>query len=292
MTNKELYSADYKKYVLSDLEKDACRLPAVKVGYLMRKLKRKARTFKLHPNPDDDFCNPEIGPNYGIVGDYVQHIIQQRRHTNPLLPEPVIVERLSNREYRILNGHHRWLAMCRLGIKRVPIELVNLTHEQEIVSAAERSDRHMCVSFDLDEVLTCDAAVCPADPPLPYPANRFLPQSIRLNVGRLAEKLHEMGFDIWIYTAGYLSSDEIVKLLSFHGIKADGIINGLKNKRVSSAVTNAFRQNYRYIVHPDNESVLWVETAAKAFESIEIDKTADWSAQIGEILQKKVNGLK
>ena len=44
----------------------------VKAGFLRRVLIRKALCRKLHPNPDDEFCDPGIGPNYGIISNYVK----------------------------------------------------------------------------------------------------------------------------------------------------------------------------------------------------------------------------
>ena len=31
---------------------------------------RSVSCSKLHPNPNDEFCDPEIGPNYSIISCY------------------------------------------------------------------------------------------------------------------------------------------------------------------------------------------------------------------------------
>ena len=46
----------------------------VRTGLLVRLLVRKALCKKLHPNPDDEFCSPDIGPNYRIISEYEQRI--------------------------------------------------------------------------------------------------------------------------------------------------------------------------------------------------------------------------
>ena len=42
----------------------------VKAGFLKRAFIKKAPCGKLHPNPNDEFCMPEIGPNYEIISRY------------------------------------------------------------------------------------------------------------------------------------------------------------------------------------------------------------------------------
>lgn len=42
----------------------------VRMPFLLRILTRVARTRTLHPNPDDEFCIPSIGPNYEIISRY------------------------------------------------------------------------------------------------------------------------------------------------------------------------------------------------------------------------------
>ena len=42
----------------------------VKTSLPVRLLVRKAACESLYPNPEDEFCVPEIGPNYGIISSY------------------------------------------------------------------------------------------------------------------------------------------------------------------------------------------------------------------------------
>ena len=42
----------------------------VKASLPRRVLQRYAACRKIHPNTEDEFCNPDIGPNYGIISGY------------------------------------------------------------------------------------------------------------------------------------------------------------------------------------------------------------------------------
>ena len=51
------------QFVTADIEKyDGIRMP-VKASILEKALVRKVSMDKLHPNPEDEFSMPEIGPN-------------------------------------------------------------------------------------------------------------------------------------------------------------------------------------------------------------------------------------
>ena len=42
----------------------------VKAGFLRRVFVKTAPCSKLHPNPNDEFCFPDIGPNEEIMAHY------------------------------------------------------------------------------------------------------------------------------------------------------------------------------------------------------------------------------
>ena len=42
----------------------------LKAGFLRMAFVRSVSCSKLHPNPNDEFCDPEIGPSYSIVSRY------------------------------------------------------------------------------------------------------------------------------------------------------------------------------------------------------------------------------
>ena len=92
--------------MLDDLAETAL-IPSVKAGYFTRLLTKKANPKKMHPNPRDEFSDPNIGPNDEIVHNYMDEMLNaQRIGINPRFGK-VIVEKLSKGGYRILNGHHR-----------------------------------------------------------------------------------------------------------------------------------------------------------------------------------------
>ena len=84
----------------------------VRTGLLVRLLVRKALCKKLHPNPDDEFCNPAIDPNNQIIQDYAEMF---RRRDPAVINNPIQVVRIYPEGYMILNGHHRWAASLKVG---------------------------------------------------------------------------------------------------------------------------------------------------------------------------------
>ena len=114
---------------------------------------RKISPFKLHPNPDDEFCNPKIGPNYQIISGYEQKIRSSLPYDIPPFDEPLIVQKITPGGYMLLNGHHRWAAARSCDMDPVPIKIVNLTSESDVQQMLSESDRTKRVTFDLDEVV-------------------------------------------------------------------------------------------------------------------------------------------
>ena len=125
----------------------------VKAGMLRRALIRWAPCASLHPNPDDEFCSPKVGPNYRIISEYMNSFRLARHHTKQYCEEPLIVEKIRPDGYLILNGHHRWAAALRLGFSRIPVEIVDLTQEMDIKAILQGSRHDKRVTLDLDEVV-------------------------------------------------------------------------------------------------------------------------------------------
>lgn len=85
-------------------------------------LTHKASCNKLHPNPTDEFCMPKIGPSYRIISGYekkFREAINNGESPEKGWGDPIIVEKMYPDGYMILNGHHRWAAATRLGLKKV-----------------------------------------------------------------------------------------------------------------------------------------------------------------------------
>ena len=139
----------------------------------------------------------------------------------------------------------------------------------------------------MDEVLFCDKNGGAADPELRGSLKKRFPQSVRFHVGSLMKELRNMGYDVWVYTSGYMSDQEIRSLFQAHGGNVYGIINGLKSKSPDKTVTEGFRNKYQTIVHVDNQSLMCVNTETKNYNVIDFDKEKDWATQVYQTL----NGL-
>jgi hypothetical protein len=70
---------EYRKTVLDDLERLKGISHVRKAGMLEQLLVRQVPIEKLHPNPDDEFSDPAIGPNYDIVKQYAEDLYKKRR---------------------------------------------------------------------------------------------------------------------------------------------------------------------------------------------------------------------
>ena len=81
---------------------------------------RKAKANDLHANPLDDISNPKVGPSESAVAKYMKEI-----NTTGKLSESIEVQKLSTGGYEIVNGHHKWLAAKKVGLKKVPIKIKN-----------------------------------------------------------------------------------------------------------------------------------------------------------------------
>ena len=276
---------EYKEEVLDNLKNYEGLGRPVKACFLERVFIHSLPLDALHPNPDDEFSDPEIGPNYSIVSDYARDMTRHREYS----PGPIIVEKMSTGGYMILNGHHRWMAAKRVGYKRLPVRIVNMIHEDEIIETAKNSPNRMCVSFDLDEVL--GGSGHPADPRLHFPMNRLYPEQIRKNTGVMITELERLGFDVWVYTGGFSSAEHIRGLLRKHGARVTGVVNGLKGRRRGEHVKRTFSSQYSVYVHADNESVLWVVPETGAFDSYDVSPGEEWArdvtVQIKRLLEKQ-----
>lgn len=282
-------TAEYQRLVLDDLKNYEKLYRPVKTGLVKRIIVRKLPLSQLHPNPQDEFCDTSIGPNYSIVADYEKQF-RTLIHMNqdPVgLFEPIMVEKMSTGGYMILNGHHRWMAAKRIGLKKITVQIVNVSTDDEIISAVNSSERNMCVSFDLDEILLTDGSVYPAHKELSFPLNKLYPKTLRRNAGVLINELREMGFDVWVYSGEYLPETYIRSLFRIHGTGIDGVINSMRRKDSKSRVREAFTNKYRISLHADNNGVTCVKTKTRDYEIYDIDsENEDWASEILQRLKE------
>jgi Predicted transcriptional regulators len=75
---------------------------------------------KLVGNVKDEFMNPRIGPSSSALSKHMKYIAE-----NGTIDGPILVKKLANGTYEIQNGHHRWLAAQKMGLKNVPVEVID-----------------------------------------------------------------------------------------------------------------------------------------------------------------------
>ena len=193
---------------------------------LRRLLVRQLSVRKMHPNPDDEFSQPEYGPNPGIIARYEKEIRSALRHRERLfLGDPLIMERIRPDGYMLLNGHHRWAAALNVGLPRLPVRVVNLTRDMDIERMLRGAKQGTQATLDLDEVVFAGPEE-PAEKPLPFPLRLYAPERVRLGVPALCRYLVTHGCDLWVYTAGYGSAERIRRVLRLHHIRLAGLVTG------------------------------------------------------------------
>ena len=98
----------FEQFIADEIEKNRGRLVPVKASLAERLFVRTAHWKDLHPNPDDEFCFPSIGPNFEIISNYEQMIREGRYASKAVRRDPITVEKVLPEGYMILNGPHRW----------------------------------------------------------------------------------------------------------------------------------------------------------------------------------------
>ena len=116
---------NFMKRVLADIARYQDRRTLVRTNLIERLIVRHLDPADMHPNPEDEFSDPDIGPNNEIIAHYVELIRSSQRTADPIFEEPISVERMKPEGYMILNGHHRWAAAVQTGQKRVRAHIVN-----------------------------------------------------------------------------------------------------------------------------------------------------------------------
>ncbi len=279
---------DYKEAVLEDIDSFKDIYHPVKASLVERMTVKSVPMKDLHPNPDDEFSIPEIGPNYSIVNRYRKEMERNLARESKTGMEPLTVEKMSTGGYMILNGHHRWLAAKWINVKELPVQIVNGTHEEDILSAIKNSDRNMCISFDLEEVIINHNDKYACDAPLSFPLNKKYPEQVKKHVGALTNELHRLGFDVWIYSGAFKPVSYLRAMLKHHKIEYDGLINNMKSKKSSDRMNKAFSSKYDVIIHADDDGILWINPKTKEFDSIDLLPGKNWASQVSSKIKRKL----
>ena len=181
-----------------------------------------------------------------------------------------------------------------MKLKKIPVKISNLTKAEDIIKDLSKTARVKRASINLDDVIFCQSESEAAEKPLFFPFNLIFKERIRRGIPALCIALQEAGYDIWVYTAGYASTNYISQMFRHYRIKVDGIINGLNhanNKGVSiyDQAKPLMEKKYNTTIHIDTEHVVWVRLGTKEFEDIPVNSQDEkWANNVISI----VRGLK
>ena len=263
----------------------------VKANLLQRIFVRKIRWQKLHPNPSDEFCDPQIGPNYGIISQYEETIRNLMRHAqHNFFDEALIVERMHPDGYMILNGHHRWAAAIKMGVPRIPARIVNLTRAADVQEMLKNARHNKRVTLDLDEVVFLNNGDDAAEKALPFPFNKLYTERLRRGVPALFHSIKKQGYDIWVYTARYYSPEYIQKLFRHYRVRIDGVVTGTARKAQASKTEKKelealIANKYPQTIHIDSQSLLSINSTTKEYEEFPLSGDPfTWSQEAIEIV--------
>ena len=268
----------------------------VKAGLIRRFMIRKMDCSRLHPNPDDEFCFPEIGPNMEIISRYEKEYRKADGNFSTLelmgssAAEPLIIEKTAPEGYMILNGHHRWIAAMRAGIRKIRVEIVDLTQEKDIREMIRKTGARKRAVLDLDEVVFCAEGDQQAEKKLGFPANRIFRERIRIGIPALFNYLNQHGYDIWVYTPQYYSLDYIRRLFMFYNCRVTGIVTGTARKSPRGAsiikeLDKMLEAKYQSVTHIDRNIVFRTVSRRKGIETHNLEKSDDiWSSKVMGII--------
>lgn len=279
----------FEQFIADEIEKNRGRLVPVKASFAERMFVRKANWKDLHPNPDDEFCFPSIGPNYGIIANYEQMILESRRIGKPVWTEPIMVEKVLPEGYMILNGHHRWGAAVKTNYSPLAISIVNLTQETDVARMVARSRHDKRVTLDLDELVFCSDGD-DAESPLSFPFSRWYKRRIRRGIPALLHHLSKLDYDVWAYSSDYFSYEYIRAYFRHYSVCFDGIITGMArkgkvyeaaNKRMSKMLYNQYGET----LHIDRDAILRTGKNVKPYEVYSIEAgDDDWVQTVMNIV--------
>ena len=282
---------EFSKMLKKKLRKYDAVIVPVKASRLEIMTTKKVPIEKLHPNPEDEFCDPKIGPHFGIIGDYTSKFMRFGTMTPSIDDEPLMVQKIHPDGYMILNGHHRWAAALRCGFRKVPVKIVNLAQETDIEKMIAASEHDKRVTLDLDETIFCRDEFEPAEKPLKFPYNKMYKEHICLGLPMLMHYLAKEGYDVWVYSANCYSIDYIRSYFSHYSVKIDGIITGTGKKTESAEARKRtegmIADKYVETVHIDRNMILCTKRGEKDFQEYELDPDSPtWARDTARILRK------
>ena len=289
--------SEFDLYLQEEVKKQEGVAYPVKASLFERMLTKQLPCDKLHPNPQDEFTFPDIGPNYEIISNYEKSIMNNIRTRQPIFDDPIMVEKLHPHGYLILNGHHRWAAAKRLRISKIPVEIINLALESDIQKILENSQHDKRATFDMDEVVFRSEDAPFLEKKLGFPYSLKHKKRIRLGIPALFYTLSKNGYDIWLYSSNYESIDDVRDYFRCYGVHVDGIITGMAKDKKNTAsrkagVEKLIANKYSVTLHVDNDMILRTEKSTGEFQEFPLDPGENWSkeavAVIGELEKKGI----
>lgn len=248
----------------------------VKASLPERLLTRNASVKRIHPNPEDEFTFPDIGPNMNIISSYTTQFVNNLKRSLPLMDEPLYVQKIRPSGYMLLNGHHRWIAAMRLGIKKVPVSVVNAVFDSDIKSMLEHATHEKRASLDLDEVIFASPGENNVEKHRGLIGYGIQKKRLRLGIPALLNNLKVRGYDIWVYSSKFYSVDDLKRYFGHYKVSIDGVITGMKKQTSKSGgkrkkVEEMISDRYKTTLHIDREMLLITHGKSNDFNEIEIN---------------------
>ena len=281
----------FDEYIASEVEKYRDIYFPLRSSALRRLLVKHCECKKMHPNPEDEFSKPEVGPSYRIVSEYVEAFRRAAKTEKEYCDDPVLIERMYPDGYLILNGHHRWAAAMKLGYKKIRVKIVNLTQEADVRKGLSRTKNTKRATFDLDEVVFMPEYGPATEKPLPFPFGRIYKEPLRRGILALFNFLSANGYDVWVYTNNYYSLEHVWAHFMLRHTRVTGVITGLSRKtkvgnNIKKKIDTMMADKYQTTLHIDGNALLRTSSNTKQFEEYALDGGSDWSQQIMEIVRK------
>ena len=119
------YTDKLGKRIQEDLAKYSGRREIVRADFMEVLTVRHLSPDQMHPNPEDEFCDPDVGPNEEILERYVDEDRENLEAGADSFEEPIMVAKMKEGDYMIINGHHRWAAAVKAELDRVRVVIAN-----------------------------------------------------------------------------------------------------------------------------------------------------------------------
>ena len=84
----------FDEFIADEISKQKGVYIPVRAGLIERLFVRKAKCTDLHPNAEDEFSIPSVGPSYRIIGEYEKKFREALQFERRVFDEPLTVEKL------------------------------------------------------------------------------------------------------------------------------------------------------------------------------------------------------